>query len=732
MIQIDKVQRIEGVTVFDDHDPRAFNVKYLFPERATIRTQPSGKLSFSFYKYVEPVPRPDGTNGGGFCLFDTAFVVDPATMAKVTPILETQIRKEANRLGIDEVPPLKIGTVPYTDGNVSLIIAGDDGTFVEKVKNSGKPSLYGDNSATFGIELTQKGATFFEKAMQGQGSSVGVEYHLFFIAKLPKVSVRAGFRASEFYSFYQSIDTDWNLWSEDSYRETVREQIHSSESTYFEPDWGMLTDENVKTEIRDWAMRTLEDGIERRMIDAIAPVPDDERKKPDGIEDVTRDITKTKISSFSLSYNESSAIEWDIRPNGPLPNITSLTDPDGNPYKWEDYSEVISLDDPLFHTIRVNTSVNASFDELPIHSVEVKLIYHDRPMASMVQGEPDGEVVLRDADQIAKFAAFVQNDDWEYEYSYQINYTGESRIFQSEPVKTNEGNLTIGVDDVGILAIDISAGDLNWNDVEQALVTFTYEDRDVPPIEHQFQLTKTQPGHRIEEVIFQPMRKSYEYQVKYFMKDGRELAGSKQSGRASRLFINDIFSARRDVGVRGVGDFATRINKVFLDLAYDDDANDHHLTKSIAIDANTPFFDWSFPVISETGGKVSYSGNVAYKDGTNEEIPKQEATSGTILVPKPIEDFLEVMVVTDLVDWGLVRLARVSLSYEDPDNEVVERKDLVFSPVKPDSVTWKVELKDRAQTDYTYTVTFFMADGTRSSVGPTTTSELTLILDPMQ
>jgi hypothetical protein len=376
--------------------------------------------------------------------------------------------------------------------------------------------------------------------------------------------------------------------------------------------------------------------------------------------------------------------------------------------------------------------VNANFKELPIHSVEIKLNYHGRPMANMVEGEPEGEVVLRDPDKIAKFGAFVENDDWKYDYSYQINYTGESRIFQSEPITTDEGNLTIGVDDVGILAVDVSAGDLNWNDVEQALVTFTYEDRDVPPIEHQFQLSKAQPTQRIEEVIFQPMRKSYEYQVKYFMKDGRELTGSKQSGRASKLFINDIFSARRDVGVRGVGDFATRISKVFLDLAYDDDANDHHLTKSVAIDANTPFFDWSFPVISETGGKVSYSGNVAYKDGTNEEIPKQDATGNTILVPKPIEDFLEVMVVTDLIDWGLVRLARVSLSYEDPDNEVVERKDLVFSPAKPDSVTWKVELKDRAMTDYTYTVTFFMADGTRATVGPTTTSELTLILDPMQ
>ena len=124
-IQIDKVQRIEGVTVFDDHDPSAFNVKYLFPERATIPTLPNGKLSFSFYKYRFPVDRPDGKKGGGFCLFDTAFVIDQATHGEgdADP-RDRRSAKEANRLGLDEVPPLKIGTVAYTDGEVSLIIAG--------------------------------------------------------------------------------------------------------------------------------------------------------------------------------------------------------------------------------------------------------------------------------------------------------------------------------------------------------------------------------------------------------------------------------------------------------------------------------------------------------------------------------------------------------------------------------------------------------------------------------
>ena len=76
--------------------------------------------------------------------------------------------------------------------------------------------------------------------------------------------------------------------------------------------------------------------------------------------------------------------------------------------------------------------VNANFKELPIHSVEVKLNYQGRPMANLVEGEPEGEVVLNSAPtRSGKFAAFVENNDWKYEYSYQVNYRGESRQFQS-------------------------------------------------------------------------------------------------------------------------------------------------------------------------------------------------------------------------------------------------------------------------------------------------------------
>ncbi len=103
--------------------------------------------------------------------------------------------------------------------------------------NAGKPSLFGNNVTTFALELTPDGATFFEQAMQGSGGAVSIVYDLQFWARMPQARITATFRATKFYSFYQSIDTDWNRWSEDSYQETIREQMIQSESMLIEPEF---------------------------------------------------------------------------------------------------------------------------------------------------------------------------------------------------------------------------------------------------------------------------------------------------------------------------------------------------------------------------------------------------------------------------------------------------------------------------------------------------------------
>jgi hypothetical protein len=726
---IDKVQQIEGVTVYgDDSD---FSIYYLVPQQPRYRLNPDGTPAFRFLKYRFPIDRADGRKGGGAVLFDAEFVVPEDKMPKIMEVLTAQVQQEANRQNV-QAPPVKIGTITYTKGEVKLFVIGADGTFVEKLHNPGKPSLYGNNITTFMLEFTPEGATFFEQAMQGQGGAVSVVYDLHFWAKLPPVTINAWFNASKFYSFYQTIDVDWHLWSEDDYRETLRETMISSESMGIEPNWGGLTDEKIKTQLRDWAFRSLEDAVERNMIQAIAPVPEDQRNMPEGIENVTRDISNFQISSFNLFYKEHTTVEWNLAPQGQLQNITNLQDKDGNLLRWEDYAKTIDLDDPFFRQLRVNTYVNADFNKLPIHSVEVKLLYDGRPMPNLAPDAPEGEVVLRKPDEIGHFATYVENDNWKYKYSYQVNYKGESQIFQSEEVETNEGNLTIGVDDIGILSVNVSAGDINWNDVDSVLVTLKYEDPNegVEPFEDQFTLTKALPNHLVQEVIFKPMRKSYKYFVKYFMKDGKELEGDEGQGRAENLFIQDPFGGRKTVGIRGVGDFVNRISQVYLDLKYVDVQNDNYTqAKSIALSKDTPFFDWSFPVISPTLGKVVYSGTVVFKDGTIQPIAETTAATDTILVPKAPQDVLEVAIVPDLLDWTKLRLVKVSLQYQDADNEINETKDFILTPQRRDMQTWKVELKDKTKNQFTYKVVYYLTNGTQKAVSPPATTDNTVILE---
>ena len=727
MLQIDKVQLVDGVTVYGDHE--RFNVFYPLPQQPRYRRDPQGRPVFSFFKYKYPVDRPGGKKGGGFLIFDVEFVVDEAKLASVTQKLQEQVDQEASRRRISPVPPVVIGTITYTKGKNALLYPQQ---FVEReVPNGGTPSLFGNNVSTFALELSSEGATVFEQAMKGLGGAISVRYDMWFWARLPAIRIGAYFNASKFYSFYQTIDTEWNTWSEDEYRETVREQMIQSESMRLDFEWGGVTDEKVRAPIRDWATRALEDAVERNMIEAIAPMSEDQRKAPDGIEDVTRDITSTRIASVSIHYKEAQTVEYFVAPQGVLPNITSLTDAAGAPVKWEDYASIIDLDDPFFRQLRVDATANADFTKLPIHSVEVKLVYKGRPMANLVEGEPDGEVVLNSPDDVAKFAAYVVDDDWKYKYSYQVNYRGQSRRYQSPEIETNEGVLTIGVDDVGIIAVDVSAGDLNWAEIDRAMVTFRYEDDGVEPFEQQLQLTQAAPNYRIERVIFQPMRKNYRYRVKYFMKNGMEYQGGENESRSDKLFINDVFEARRTVAVRGVGDFAARVQTVFVDLEYKDEANAYSLTKSQALTAASPFFEWTFPVINAAGGQVTYKAMVAYKDGTSETVRPTVASGNTILLPPAVEAYLEVQVVPDLIDWNEARLARVSLAYSDPDAKVSVAKDLIFSRASSALTTWKVELKNRQLDAYRYTVTYYLAGGLQKTVGPVTTRDRTLVLDPM-
>jgi len=579
----------------------------------------------------------------------------------------------------------------------------------------------------FTVEFSPEGATLAEQALQDKGGIIQVIYDLFTPVKLPPVTVTVWFNSEKFMHFHQEVDINWRFWGDDSYREKIEQQWRTSEAGGVDIEPGTVTDQKVINAVRDWGFQSLDDAVKRMVLSDIPDVSADQRKVPDGIEHVWRDQAVSKVASFRRTLKEGQNMEWNPSPRGTLPNITSLKDKEGKPLKWSDFAKVVDLDDPFFKQLNVSVTANADFQNIPIHSVDVHLDYH--------QGDTQrvDDFHLTTPNDVGKFATFIEKDAWKYKYHYQVNYKGSDRTYKSPEVETDSKFLTINVGDTGFLEIRAQAGDLNFDQVERAQVVLQYEDtsNDVPLIEDSFTLDKAHTEHKFSKLIFAPVKNAYKYRTKYFMKDGKEYSVDWQEARSMQFFVNDPFSANRTVGLRGIGDFQSDIATIFVDLSYVDEKNKYSQRNSVALNKSTQFLDWNFPIIDETAGKVIYSGSIQFQDGRIEEIKETVATKNTILVGKARDDneFLSVQVISDLLDFSRIKLAKVALHYVDSANGIDTRKDLIIKKTDTSVPPWSVRIQDKTKKTYEWQATYFMTDGTQKKTTPATTGETSLVLE---
>ena len=745
MLYIDKVQTIEGVTVYgDDSD---FTTFYLVPDLPRFRINEDGKPAFSFYKYRNPIDRSDNSKGGGFLVCDVEFSVPDAKRDLIVKKLQSQI--DVMFTGSNTKPPeVKIGSIAYTKGTAKLNIENISTKFVEKVFNPGKPSLYGRNITPFTVELTDLGATFFEQALQNKGGFVQVAYDLYCPVKLPPLTATIWFNSSKFESFIEDFTKretsqgafssiwKWFFGGENS----SRTEINKTVSDYAtESQWGGVefdfkdpkATEETKQKIRDWAWNSLAEAVKSAHEDKLDPIAEEQKKVPDNLTDFHLRISQYKFKDFSQTYRESQAVEWNMAPQGMLEPIVNLTDKDGKPLQWADYATTVDLDDPFFKSLDIAITVNADFKNLPIRSVDVHCDYQEG-----ATHEARG-FSLKTPDQIEHFKSFIANGNWNYKYFYQVNYIGESQTFNSPEITAQGGRtnpLTINVGDMGILAIDIAPGDLNWNQVTQAQVTIEYKGggKLARPVQQEYILDKANPTHALREVIFTPVTEPYTYQVKYFMADGKEYAVSPQTSDAPHLFINDPFSTQKRINLLAVGDLDTVIQTIFIEAKYVDEKNNYIKTVTAELSKSQPFFNWDFPAIDEKAGKVIYKGLIQYKNGQTETIVEQTTTDQSIPVGQKIEDTLAVRVQPIGIDFkNSVATVIVSLHYLDAANRIDESMDLIFDATDPASLkpqNWTLPLKDKTKVDYEWSAVFFMNDGTERRVAAQTTKQLTIPL----
>ena len=190
------------------------------------------------------------------------------------------------------------------------------------------------------------------------------------------------------------------------------------------------------------------------------------------------------------------------------------------------------------------------------------------------QDEAPQEYSLTSADDVAKYEEYTDGRGYEYAYSYQVNYKGESQRFQSPELTTDEPVLTVNVGDTGILDVELLPGDLDFSQITRARLELRYEDpgRASPPVEHSGdprQERTRRRGSRRSCSFPSTRPTSYQRGLRDGL-GGKDYTVDWRDSRARQLYINDPFADSRTVGIRGFGDFNTRIDTIFLNLRYED------------------------------------------------------------------------------------------------------------------------------------------------------------------
>jgi len=727
-----KEQRIPGIDdVIAYGDDSSEFIFYLISATPRFRIGPDGSPVFQFLKYRTPKPPTveGGKPGGGFLICDVEFSVPKDVRNKAAEALQQQVNAKFPRM--NPKIPVEIREVTFTKGssNMQLFDSGSSkSTLVERVQNPGAPSLYGDLITPFTVEFSAQGETLAEQALQSKGPSLQVVYDLYAPVALPKMRVTVWFRAEKFMSFYKKTDIDKGMYRPDTYKETVRQMFMSSESGGVDISAEGVVDPKVRSKLEDWGFQTLDDAVKRMILGDIPDVSSDDRKVPDGISHLERSINISKIASFSRTMTEGMTIEVNLGPRGSLPGINTLTGKDGKPLQWSDFARTVDLNDPFFQQINVNVRANADFNALPIFSIDGQISYDEG------NTHTSQSFSLTSPNDVVKFASFTENNKRNYRYNYKVNYKGESRSFDSGTMLSKgDEPLTIDVGDTGVLQANVQAGDINFDEVTQALVNVRYEDsgNNVDPVEWALILDKEHKSQTVQKVIFATRNAPFKYKVKYDMKDGKTYLVDWKTNPAAQVYVGSPFGGRKSLHLRAMGDLQSDIGSIFVDVKYVDSTNNYTQSNSVALSKSTPFIDWTFPVIDDSTGTITYSGSIQFQDGQVQNIPETTATKDTIMVGRPKDDteFLSVTVQPDLLDFSKLKLVKVALHYSDPDHDMDSTKDFIITKSTTNAPTWTLRLQDKKKRSYEFKASFFLLDGTSRTVGPIPSSEPILLLE---
>jgi hypothetical protein len=724
-------------------------VYYVIPETPRIRMSgPADARTPVFlltkYKFgdADRNANPDLPKGGGYMLFDVELGMTDAERTRLIAHLQAKVEeawytRNGGRPADDAAanayqgPTVRLAYPEYTGGSATFYLV-DDENLVRGHINEQPTSLIGSNTAIFNATLTGPGATYMQRTLlgeEGEGatdlSNVQVRYDLTFWARLPPARVRARGTAR---NIHRAVSSVWHDYEGRGCDEDVSRtwehnwDLNSSlQAVDIDIDTGTYDlEDDAIAELRQFVMTQLQTWLRENLLTKLEPAEagfDDIADVYSSTDDVYRLKTVNEMTAdrFEVDITLSSVVEKRLFPQATLQTFFKGYSSE----QMTQFVREVDLDDDFFKKVKPTVRAFANWDMGTINYVVVDVEYNG-----------DTQSFHFDAgDQAAKSYEWSLAADGAraYRYRYKVGFKGRSEDQALvSPWKTDvTRELNLSIPETGRLALDINAGDIDWNLVKQAQVEVRYADtdQDVDEVTYTAQLTVSEPTDAWQHDIFAPVTRPVQYRTRFFLSNESEVTSAWTDTTSRQIVVNDPAVAtlsatfqtpnkwattqRVTVNVRAEGDSASAEPLTFAL----DEKKSHHAWKMLVDDPDNSRFEYRFSVVYTDGSAAPYI--------TDWSAPQDNGTTITLNWPTP--PALEVMVRPfPTIKWDVTPAIDVTLEALDPAPGVDPSFSAYFEKEARTAQKWVVLVADQDTRSYRWTVNYYLENGdvkTETGVG---------------
>jgi hypothetical protein len=588
---------IDGVSIFPDHaDPLQFYYLPMMPHLTSVKDASGNVLpQLQLIEYVGAA----GT--GGFINFDVNLGMDDGKLSDVAQ----KLKRQAN---LPDEP--RLSPVVFVDGTVKLFILGaqspdptatkpppsgaapatdqaDGPRFVVKIQNSTKPALFGDNQATFSVQLDQYGATVLEKALQGEMAPIAVIYSLDFIALRPAFNVHLHVDWDRVHKYMdEHFSGGFLFFSADidkAVDKLVEDRVISIEVDTFIPDGGL--DKTVSSD-RGRAVDQVYDMIKERFFEPSLPPQGGDSGLDSTLEDVRTignlvhsggmamcsrksvDLTQVDKKTLDVNISERTSVQRTIYPQAHLSGLFSTLKKTGA--SLDRFIIKVDLDNPWFQRRKLNVTTKANFDADGIASIDVDMTYNgDVKSVTLTKEAPQAPVewssVLKDGKMVRPVA-----------YSYTVNFRGDVDTTQRPSQLTSPEMTEVGdaldveprADLYAITVIPIRADNLPWDRYPNVEVECRYADAGNGLKQQASALLTAQNAETIWSLFIRDRtRRAFEYRLTYALATGGTKVTAWISTDDGKIDIADPYPAKVTLTVMAAVDWSIA-SQVLVYVAY--------------------------------------------------------------------------------------------------------------------------------------------------------------------